>query len=51
VTNFVQRGIRGRRPDAASVLGWAAALGRIERTVSEAPVRGFWKGWRETMEI
>ena len=52
VTNFVQRGIRGRDAAAQSVLelGGASVASTADR-VTEAPIRGFWKGWRETMGV
>ena len=52
VTNFVQRGIRGRAPDAASVLELGgSSIESSENRVTEAPIRGFWKGYRETMGL
>jgi hypothetical protein len=52
VTNLVQRGLDGTRPDDVAVveLGGADALSADHR-VTENCVRGFWKGWRETMGI
>ena len=50
VTNFVQRGIQGGRPDSMAVVelgGSSIASG--EDRVTEAPIRGFWKGYREVM--
>jgi phenylpropionate dioxygenase-like ring-hydroxylating dioxygenase large terminal subunit len=52
VTNFVQRGIRGRGAGAASVLELGGrAVESTEDRVTESTIRGFWKGYRETMGI
>ena len=52
ITNFVHRGLAGSREDDAAVveLGGADALSAPHR-VTENCVRGFWKGWRETMGL
>ena len=52
VTNFVQRGIQGGRPDDLAVVelgGDSIASG--ENRVTEATIRGFWKGYREVMGL
>ncbi len=52
MTNFVQRGIRGRGAGAASVLELGGrAVESTEDRVTESTIRGFWKGYRETMGI
>jgi phenylpropionate dioxygenase-like ring-hydroxylating dioxygenase large terminal subunit len=52
VTNFVQRGIRGRGPGAAAVVEMGGAgVQSSENRVTEATIRGFWKGYRETMGL
>ena len=52
VTNFVQRGIRGRGPDAAAVVEMGGSgVQSSENRVTEATIRGFWKGYRETMDL
>jgi hypothetical protein len=52
VTNFVQRGIRGGGPDAAAVVEMGGAgVQSSENRVTEATIRGFWKGYRETMGL
>lgn len=52
VTNFVQRGIRGRLPDAQAVLELGGdRIETSENRVTEATIRGFWKGYREVMKL
>jgi phenylpropionate dioxygenase-like ring-hydroxylating dioxygenase large terminal subunit len=52
VTNFVQRGIRGRTPEAAAVLELGGdKIESSENRVTESTIRGFWKGYRETMGL
>jgi anthranilate 1,2-dioxygenase large subunit/terephthalate 1,2-dioxygenase oxygenase component alpha subunit len=52
VTNFVQRGIRGRRAGENAVLEMGgSAVQSSENRVTEATIRGFWKGYRETMGL
>jgi phenylpropionate dioxygenase-like ring-hydroxylating dioxygenase large terminal subunit len=52
VTNFVQRGIQGRKAGAVSVLELGgASVASSEDRVTEATIRGFWKGYRETMGV
>ena len=52
VTNFVQRGIRGRPDGAAAVLELGGSkVESGENRVTEATIRGFWKGYRETMGL
>ena len=52
VTNFVQRGIRGREGDEASVVELGGnAIESSENRVTEATVRGFWKGYRDVMGL
>lgn len=52
VTNFVQRGIAGRDGLESAVveLGGDSVESSSNR-VTEATIRGFWKGYREVMEI
>jgi anthranilate 1,2-dioxygenase large subunit/terephthalate 1,2-dioxygenase oxygenase component alpha subunit len=52
VTHFVQRGIRGRFNGAASVVELGgSSVGPSATRATEAPIRGFWKGWRDMMGI
>lgn len=52
VTNFVQRGIQGgKRGDASVVELGGRAVESTEDRVTEATIRGFWKGYRETMGL
>jgi anthranilate 1,2-dioxygenase large subunit/terephthalate 1,2-dioxygenase oxygenase component alpha subunit len=52
VTNFVQRGIRGSGATAAAVVELGgASVESTENRVTEATIRGFWKGYREVMGL
>ena len=52
VTNFVQRGIQGRPAGANAVLELGGSEVRSsENRVTEATIRGFWKGYRECMGL
>ena len=52
VTNFVQRAIRGREGHEASVVELGGdAVESSENRVTEATVRGFWKGYRDVMGL
>ena len=52
VTNFVQRGIRGREGNEASVVELGGdAIESSENRVTEATIRGFWKGYRDVMGL
>ena len=52
VTNFVQRGIAGRAAGETAVVEMGGAeVASTPHRVTESMVRGFWKGWRETMGV
>lgn len=52
VTNFVQRGIAGRHgPEAAVVELGGDSVESSPNRVTEATIRGFWKGYREVMGL
>jgi anthranilate 1,2-dioxygenase large subunit/terephthalate 1,2-dioxygenase oxygenase component alpha subunit len=52
VTNFVQRGIQGRPAGSQAVLELGGGgVGSSENRVTEATIRGFWKGYRECLGL
>jgi phenylpropionate dioxygenase-like ring-hydroxylating dioxygenase large terminal subunit len=52
VTNFVQRGIQGRSPGTTSVVQMGGrAVASTDDRATETCIRGFWKGYRETMGL
>jgi phenylpropionate dioxygenase-like ring-hydroxylating dioxygenase large terminal subunit len=52
VTNFVQRGIQGRSPGTNSVVQMGGrAVASTDDRATETCIRGFWKGYKETMGL